>query len=152
MAVRKFHKNRFNKSNTFLSTKLILVREKKLIEINYAFLKCTISNNKLICFGHTKPTEHSKEYEFKVIYDGLSPPKVFVIKPDIVYNNDIHMFPKDNTLCLYHSKTDDFYWDNKKHHIHSTIIPWTLEWFIYYELYMISGKWEHPYIDHRLTK
>jgi hypothetical protein len=62
------------------------------------------------------------------------------------------MYPSDNSLCLYHSKTDDLLWDPKKHNIFDTIIPWTQEWFTYYELYNITGVWEHPHIDHRLNK
>jgi hypothetical protein len=58
------------------------------------------------------------------------------------------MFPKDKALCLYHPESDDFLWEPKKHHIHNTIVPWTLEWFIFYELYSITGKWEHPFHPH----
>ncbi|PXX30396.1 hypothetical protein C7972_10219 [Arenibacter sp. ARW7G5Y1] len=151
MAGRKFHKNRFNRSQSFLSSRVILVREKKLIEINYGFLNCHILNNKLICIGKTKPTPYSVEYEFKIVYDGIYSPRVFINSPEIIYNDEIHMFSNDMSLCLFHRETDNFYWNFRKHNLYDTIIPWALEWFIYYELYLISGKWEHPHIDHRLN-
>lgn len=151
MADRKFHKNRLNKTKAFLSTRTILVREKKLIELNYNFIKCNISKNKLTCFGSTKPTEYSETYDFKIIYDGLVSPKAYVVNPEVGYDENIHMYPQDNSLCLFHPETDNFYWDSKKYHVYDTIIPWGLEWFIYYELYQITGKWEHPNIDHRLN-
>ncbi|WP_282073992.1 hypothetical protein [Polaribacter atrinae] len=152
MAVRKFHKNRFKSSGQNLSLRVILIREKKLIESNYDFLKCTIKQNKLICKGVVKPTEYSKEYSIRIDYDGINSPKVYIIEPEIEYSDDIHIYPKEGNLCLYHQETDNFYWDYRKHNIFDTIIPWALEWFIFYELYRITGKWEHPFKPHRTVK
>lgn len=152
MAGSKYHRNRFNgrESNPF--TKFILSRERKYIKANYEFLKCSINKNKLKCKGVVKPTQMSREYKIEIVYNGINSPKVFVVDPVIEYNDDIHMFPKDKSLCLYHSETDNFYWNSEKHHLYDTIIPWTLEWFVFYELYLITGKWEHPFVDHRQLK
>lgn len=152
MAGSKYHRNRFNGREINPLTRFILSREKKTIEANYEFLKCSINKNHLKCKGVVKPTEMSREYEIEILYDGINSPKVLVVNPAIEYNDDIHMFPKDNSLCLYHSETDNFYWDFRKHHLFDTIIPWTLEWFIFYELYLITGKWEHPFKPHKRIK
>lgn len=152
MVAKKFHKNRLKRPQFSPAKMMVAIREKKLIEANYNFLRCRMVNGKLICIGTTKPTAYSKEYKFKLIYDGVSTPEVFVVSPQIDYNDEIHMFPKNNSLCLFHSKTDDFVWDFRKHNLFDTIIPWTLEWFVYYELYLITGKWEHPFIEHRKSK
>lgn len=152
MAVKKFHKNRFKSREQNLPLRIILIREKKLIESHYKFLKCIIKQNKLICTGKVKPTDYSQEYSIKLVYDGLNAPRVYVIEPEIEYHDDIHMFPKEKNLCLYHAETDDFHWNFKKHHVFETIIPWALEWFVYYELYLITGKWEHPFKPHRSVK
>ncbi len=152
MAGSKYIKKRTNRTKDVLINKLILNRERKLIISNYDFIECKISKNKLICLGKTKPTEFSIEYEFKIEYGGVNSPKVLTVNPVIEYSDDIHMFPKDNSLCLYHPKTDNFKWDFKRHQLYDTIIPWTLEWFVYYELYLISGKWEHHFVPHKRTK
>jgi hypothetical protein len=152
MGVKKFHKNSLKTRVQNLSNKLILIREKKLIESHYEFLKCIIKQNKLFCTGKVKPTEYSKEYSIEIDYDGINSPKVYVLDPQIEYHDDIHMFPEENHLCLYHPESDNFYWDYKKHNLYDTIIPWTLEWFVFYELYLITGKWEHPFKPHRQTK
>lgn len=152
MGVKKFHKNRFKTREQKLPIKIVLIREKKLIESHYDFLRCTIKQNQLICTGIVKPTEYSKEYCIKLVYDVLRVPKVYVEEPEIEYNDDIHIFPEEKNLCLYHSETDNFYWDYRKHNIFDTIIPWTLEWFVYYELYLINGRWEHPFKEHRSIK
>lgn len=152
MAVKNFHKNRFKLREQNLPIRIILVREKKLIESHYDFLKCSIKQNKLICVGKVKPTEYSKEYSIKLVYNGLDVPRVYVVEPEIEYHDDIHMFPKEKNLCLYHSETDDFHWNFRKDNVYDTIIPWALEWFVYYELYLITGEWEHPFVAHNAIK
>lgn len=152
MADKRFHKNRFDARKSKLSLRLILIREKKLLESNYDFLKCTINKNMLVCKGIVRPTKHSIEYSIKIEYDGINSPKVYVVEPEIEFNDNIHMYPDKKNLCLYHPETDNFHWTPKKHHIFDTIIPWALEWLVYYELYLISGKWEHPFKPHRQIK
>lgn len=152
MAGRNFHKNRLKLRRKDLINKSIFIREKKFIEAHYDFLECTIKKKELTCLGYYKPTENSKMYKFKITYDGKYSPDIHVIEPKIKYNDDIHMYPKRESLCLYHAETDNFYWNPKKHNIFDTIIPWTLEWFLYYELYLITGKWEHPFKEHRHLK
>lgn len=144
---KRFHKNRFN-VQAHLYRKHILIRERSYIRKHYDFLECSINHNKLICKGETQPTDLSSKYLFELKYDGINNPRVYVKNPVIEYNDDIHMFPKDNALCLFHSESDDFIWDPKKHNLYNTIIPWTQEWFIFYELYLITGKWEHPFHPH----
>ncbi|MEX2336633.1 MAG: hypothetical protein WD555_05125 [Fulvivirga sp.] len=120
--------------------------EKKLVEKNYKFLDCRIDKGILYCYGEYQPTSESNNYSYRIKYDPLDKPKVKVISPFIEYNDDIHMFPKDKTLCLYH-KTD-LTWDTT-YHLYDTIIPWTHEWFVFYELYQFIGEWLHPFVPHR---
>jgi len=152
MVVKKFHKNRFKSREQTLPIRLILIREKKLIESHYEFLNCKIKDTKLVCTGVVKPTKHSKEYSIKLIYDGLNAPRVYVVEPEIEYHDDIHIYPKEGNLCLYHPAIDNFHWNYRKNNVHDTIIPWALEWFVYYELYQITGKWKHPFVAHNLNK
>lgn len=146
MVAKRFHKNRLKKHKEHLPIKHILIREKKLIESHYEFLSCTIRQNKLYCCGKVKPSEFSAEYSIKIVYDGINTPKVYVEEPEIEYHRDIHMYPKEKNLCLFHPETDNFHWNSFKHHIYDTIIPWSLEWFVFYELYLITGEWKHPFV------
>lgn len=149
-----FHKNR--KPNVFQREKLRSVKIKRevgYINDNFDLIECKTKGKKLICVGKYKPSSTSGEYEFRIEYDIFNAPKVFVISPLIEYNDDIHMFPSDNSLCLYH-KSDliNEIWSHKKYNLFDTIIPWTLEWFVFYELYKITGKWEHPFVPHNANK
>ena len=52
---------------------------------------------------------------------------------------------RDGTLCLYDFRVQPWSsWDN----IHEKIIPWTAEWLVFYELYLMCGKWLGPEAPH----
>lgn len=127
----------------------ILKREIALLEEHYNFLSMEISNGALYCYGEFKPTDYSITYRYRVKYNPLKSPSVTVRDPMIAYHDDIHMYPKDDSLCLYHKS--DLVWTTHDH-LYNTIIPWTHEWFVYYELYQITGKWEHPFVPHIKSK
>ncbi len=124
----------------------IIGRERSLLQNHYGFLKCEVQCGILYCYGEYQPTEYSITYKYRVKYDPVSAPKVTVKYPVIEYNDDIHMYPKSNSLCLYHKS--DLVWSIDCN-LYNTIIPWTHEWFVFYELYKISGIWEHPFVSHK---
>lgn len=100
----------------------------------------------LLVHGFCQPSEFSVTYSYKVKLVPGKHPKVYVTDPVIVYDEEIHMYSDDNRLCLYYPK--DFSWTSESR-LFNTIIPWTHEWFVFYELYQITGKWQHPFVDHR---
>jgi hypothetical protein len=69
---------------------------------------------------------------------------VRIINPHIDPKGAIHIY-RDGHLCLYHPKSQP--WSGNKN-IHETIIPWTAEWLIFYELYLSEGRWLGPEISH----
>lgn len=48
-------------------------------------------------------------------------------------------------LCLYHPPSQPWSDDND---LHKTIIPWTAEWLVFYELYLSEGRWLGPEVQH----
>jgi len=125
---------------------IIVQREANLIKKYYEFIDCKVQNGVLYCYGNYKPTPESIEYHYRIKYIPSNRPVVKLTEPIIEYNDEIHMYPNDNSLCLYHSS--DLVWDSSCH-LHDTIIPWTHEWFIFYELYLFTGKWLHPFVPHK---
>lgn len=120
--------------------------EKNLLEKNFDFVKVRIVGNTLLCYGSCRPTENSVEYKYVVKFTINKHPRVLVREPKIVYNDDIHMYSEDNSLCLYYREDFSFTEDS---HLYNTILPWVHEWFVFYELYLIKGKWLHPYVEHK---
>ncbi|MEI6822158.1 MAG: hypothetical protein WCL51_09480 [Bacteroidota bacterium] len=128
---------------------LIINRERTLLKQHYDFIKFELQNGILYCYGEYKPTEFSINYKYRIKYDPVKAPQVTIRYPNIEYNDDIHMYQKSKSLCLYHKS--DLNW-NINCHLFDTIIPWTHEWFVYYELYCITGNWEHPFVPHKINE
>lgn len=124
--------------------------EKSLVLKHYNYVDCNVKSGVLYCYGSYQPTTESEKYNYRIKYQPYSPPITTIISPNIEYNEDIHMYPKNNSLCLYH-KTD-MTWNSSHHHLYDTIIPWTHEWFVFYELYLLHGKWLHPEVKHGSSK
>jgi hypothetical protein len=119
--------------------------EKYFLEKHYSFLKVVLANSTLECIGRYQPSEHSATYVYRIRFTPGKPPKVFVTSPKIIYDENVHMY-RDGSLCLYYPK--DYNWTNFSN-LYNTIVPWTHEWFVFYELYQLTGEWKHPFVDHK---
>lgn len=125
---------------------LAIISEKRLLKKHFPFLRFQLEIGKLICYSYCQPSEYSPVFYYRLEWVPGKIPKVFPTNPNIEYHDDIHMY-NDGSLCLYYPK--DFVYDCTTSHIHETIIPWTHEWFLFYELYLIKGRWLHPFVDHK---
>jgi len=108
------------------------------IERKFEFLKCNIIGNKLICRGFVQH-EGIDRYQIRIEYKEGYYPKVFIDFPEIDPSIHIHMY-SDKSLCLFYHP--DLKW-NDYLNIAEYFVPWTIEWIYNYELYKLTGKWEH---------
>lgn len=120
------------------------VMQKMLIERNFPCFDCSFDRRKLRCLGEITPAEGCDHYRIRIDYTPGGIPKVRILKPHIEPKEAIHMY-KDGRLCLYYPP--DTPWQNNDN-IHQKIIPWTAEWLVYYELFLLHGKWLGPEIPH----
>lgn len=74
-------------------------------------------------------------------------PKVFVDSPELLRRNEEripHRYP-DGSLCLYLPGAQE--WGTSLY-LAETVVPWTAEWLIHYELWHATGEWHgggvHP--------
>ena len=128
-----------------------LAHEKKELEKHYDFVTCRIvgtnCNRKLEVFGYYKQT--GKYYKYKIEYDGYSDPIVSILSPNLV-EEPPHVYAPNNNLCLYYPK--DQPWLSGKCSLYEHIIPWVHEWILFYEIWLLSGKWEHPEVLHNVKQ
>ncbi|MCB9196456.1 MAG: hypothetical protein H6598_09555 [Flavobacteriales bacterium] len=124
------------------------MKQKKMIESHFDCFKCHVDRNGLTCTGFIQPDIQSAIYKIQIKYSGNGAPKVFIKTPIIEKNSKIHRY-SDGSLCLYYPLDDP--WSDKKN-IHDTIIPWTAEWLVYYELFLLTGKWLGPEQPHGKKK
>lgn len=136
------------------------VREKRItITQQLAALKhaypegeCISHNNmNFVWRAKVQPTPLSKEYNIRLIYCKNNSPEVWVVGNELEKLDDPN-FPhkykidKDNKkvkLCLY--RFQEF---NRTKYLSDTIIPWTIEWLYFYEIWLATGEWcgggDHP--------
>lgn len=98
--------------------------------------------------GVLQPTPKSEKYGVFVKYRLMVYPKVWVKSPNIDLSCK-HIYPQDNSLCLFYPKDNEW---SAKDFIGETIIPWTAEWLMFYELWKKTGIWYGEEAPHSLNK
>lgn len=142
-----------NKGRYFKSPPLSLIQQKVALCSAYKGVCCSIDKrkNKLFWSGKIKPTALSKEYMVILVYHPGKSPRVWVVgdelekldDPNFPHKYDIDAESKMVRICLY--RYSEF---NSSKLLANTIIPWTVEWLYFYELWLATGEWlgggEHP--------
>jgi hypothetical protein len=120
------------------------VIQKQLIERHFPCFHCRLSRQHLVCEGSIIPSEGCTTYTVSISYKQDGVPTVRIKEPTITPSARIHMY-KDGTLCLYQPNDDPW---KTSDDIHEKIIPWVAEWLVFYELFLMCGKWLGPEAEH----
>ena len=120
------------------------ILQKLLVEKHYPGFKCSLRRGILECVGSIQPSDLSPKYRIRIRCKLNGIPSVRVLEPGIAPKSPIHMY-RNGDLCLYHPGIQPW---RKQENIHASIIPWTAEWLVFYELYLSEGKWLGPEIPH----
>jgi hypothetical protein len=91
--------------------------------------------------GRLMPTARSEEYQFRIEYEALEPPRVWILKPALRPREPggrmPHMYDQER-LCLYLPNGGEWSGDMS---LANTLIPWVSEWLFYYETWHATGEW-----------
>lgn len=98
------------------------------------------------------PTPASRIYTCELAVWPGRPPEMHVVSPELELLADgraiPHIYPTDRRgtrLCLYLPKRNE--WQSQMK-LSETVIPWTLEWLWYFEMWLLTDVWEgggeHP--------
>lgn len=97
------------------------------------------ANTRLAAIADLQPTPVSRRYTVGIDYCQGGVPEVRVLTPELALHPGAgalpHTYP-DDTLCLHlpgHWRPTMF--------IAHTTIPWTSEWLLYYEIWLVTGQW-----------
>lgn len=132
---------------------ITIIHQKTDLLKTYPESECKSERNDLYWKGILQPTPLSDKYEVLIKYTIRKPPyiQVFVVNQNFKnldnpsFPHKYKVYPEKNTvkICL-----DRYKVFTKKKYISTTIIPWTLEWLYFYEIWNITGVWcgggEHP--------
>lgn len=122
------------------------VAQKILVERHFPCFKCDLHLGNLVCRGTITPSEGCASYEIQINHQKGGLPYVRIRKPIIPEESwgKVHVYPNGN-LCLYDPRERPWKWTDN---LHETIIPWTAEWLVFYELFLVGGKWLGPEAKH----
>jgi len=99
----------------------------------------TIRHGELDCRVPIQPSPASQTYMVRLRYRHGRAPRVTVIDPPLARHPDAralpHVYPGDE-LCLYYPGQ----WRHDRL-LAATVLPWTAEWLLHYELWLITGTW-----------
>jgi hypothetical protein len=120
------------------------VIQKALIEKHFPCFNCKLRCGHLKCEGQITPSEGCATYRVQISYKQGGAPEVRIKEPHMIPSASIHMY-SSGALCLYQPAEDPW---KSSDDIHRKIIPWAAEWLVFYELYLIYGKWLGPEAPH----
>lgn len=90
-------------------------------------------------------SSYLNKYSAKIIYTPNKDPISYILSPEIKPSPKIHMYP-NLSLCLYDPCEIQY---RHKFSVAREIIPWTIKWIHYYEVWMINGNdWIGPETPH----
>ena len=86
------------------------------------------------------PSPLSQTYDVKLSYKLGSSPRVELVSPPLETRDGrkpTHLYEGDR-LCLYLPNADEW---NASMLLVDTIVPWTAEWLLNYEIWLATGEW-----------
>ena len=110
-------------------------------------LVCTIARGRLVCRGPLKPFPMAAVYTVRIEYLEPKKPITWIEDPPLQktsHSARLEHIYKDDSACTFYPRTD---W-NAGRLLAYTVIPWLLEWLLFYEIWLVTGTWEgggiHP--------
>lgn len=95
--------------------------------------------NVLAAIAELQPNPLSRRYTVRINYRSGGVPEVHVVTPTLHLHPEAqalpHIYP-GNRLCLHLPGE----WRPTMFISHTTI-PWTSEWLMYYEVWLVTGRW-----------
>ena len=104
--------------------------------------RCRIKGGLPVWQGDLQPTETSPQYHISIQYELSGRCSVYVLDP-IIKSNAPHRY-SNHSLCLYYPKDKN----SLEQGVARTIVPWTAEWLLYYEAWLVTGQWFGPEAPH----
>lgn len=117
-----------------------LAKQMLALKRSFPNSECELRRNRLRWRAELSPTPMSESYSVSLDYSLEMPPSVRVVNPVLVERDGEelpHVYP-DGSLCLYYPRAMEF---SRDCFLVDTIVPWTSEWLMHYELWHVTGEW-----------
>ena len=126
------------------SREIPLIVQASKLRLYFPDSKYSVRRNILVWKGYLRPTPLSPSYLIKVVYQREKHPNVYVVEPKPLILAEgksklEHVYDTGKQhLCIYYKKAKEW---NETMFIADTIIPWTSEWLLHYEIWVTTGTW-----------
>jgi hypothetical protein len=99
----------------------------------------TVRRGELVCIAFLQPNAMCRRYTARIVYRHRHRPRVTIIDPPLELAPGAEALPhvyEDGELCLYLPGE----WQESRL-LADTILPWTSEWLLHYEWWLVTGHW-----------
>jgi hypothetical protein len=133
---------------------LSLDQQAARIRLRFPQFRLKRVEGELVIRAEIRPTEGSRLYNVRITYRSGHSPRVYVESPELLSNANREAPPHrfslpGNPLCLYYGTN----WEWTPHqYLADTIIPWTSEYLLFYELWLATGHWLGGGVEHDAAK
>jgi len=125
-----------------------LIVQKALVEKYFDWLDLSIDIKDKTLKGRGKLNIGNKSYYINLAFSPFFPfhyDRMFIEDQSIKYNDTIHLYASDLSLCLYHPIKDQPILNKIPLY---KMIPWISEWIVFYEQWKKYGIWLGKEIKH----
>jgi hypothetical protein len=114
-----------------------LLRQAFALRSTFPESQVSVHGDTLTWIGQLRPSELSAPYTARITYTLRNYPQVRVLDPPIIDEHEFvpHVY-NTGDLCVY----DDHDWSPRLLLIDS-IVAWTIEWLLFWELFLATGRW-----------
>ncbi|MFI6519916.1 hypothetical protein ACIBF1_30485 [Spirillospora sp. NPDC050679] len=126
-----------------------LGRQAAAIHAALPHARTRIRDGLLTCCVALQPSAMCRVYTVKLTYRHRDRPRVVVADPELELHPRATALPhvyREGDLCLHLPGE----W-NDSMLLARTILPWTSEWLLHYELWLITGRWAGSGDDHAVA-
>lgn len=102
--------------------------------------RTSIQHNKLVWKGDLTPSSMSRTYSVEMRYKKGKYPTVSVSTPKLKtrFSEPLPHTYSNGNLCLFYPKAREWHGGML---LAETVVPWAIEWFYHYEIWLASGTW-----------
>ncbi|GEM50036.1 hypothetical protein DC3_56710 [Deinococcus cellulosilyticus NBRC 106333 = KACC 11606] len=126
---------------TFKPKPLPLVVQAILLRRHHPSMQVKVKGTTLQAHFEVRPSEMGGTYQVLLQHQQGSPPEVHVLSPTLQHRDGVpppHLY-RNGALCLFYPPSGEW---TPQQALATTLIPWTVDWLFYYEIWLVTGTWE----------
>lgn len=126
----------------FREKPVTLLVQRLALDNRHPWLTTVIHDRRLTAEGVCRPCEVTRPYKVRFDYWIGSTPVATILdpvpQPRLPGQRVIHTNQQNDKPCLFLPKTREWHGNQL---LANTVVPWTLEWLLFYETWFVTGHW-----------